>query len=199
MKEGTAPKLMSPAEFALLLTALRGASAYALYSTRSSDVHAIVIDVKTELEALEAEIGVHIVEHSRGAARLLHDFPSVTAEVLLIEAEGYEEPDWRLLDRRRSALAREGVTVFFTTPSSFDSLMRVAPNLASWLGGLVFEEEDERARIEEHRARRLAALRGWSGKTDDEVVREAERGELPRDPEYAEWLVLIGRGDLLDA
>jgi hypothetical protein len=34
--------------------------------------------------------------------------------------------------------------------------------------------------------------------TDDEVIAAARSGALPRDPEYAEWLVLVGQGDLLD-
>jgi hypothetical protein len=29
------------------------------------------------------------------------------------------------------------------------------------------------------------------------MLARAERGELPAEPEYAEWLVLAGRGDLL--
>lgn len=48
------------------------------------------------------------------------------------------------------------------------------------------------------RAQRLEALRGWAARSDADVVRAAEQGTLPRDPEYAEWLVLLGRGDLLD-
>lgn len=86
-----------------------------------------------------------------------------------------------------------------TTPASFAELMRVAPNLASWLGGLVFSHEDPDALARAQIGPRLDALHAWSGKSDAEVVEEAEQGRLPRDPEYAEWLVLLGRGDLLDA
>jgi hypothetical protein len=31
------------------------------------------------------------------------------------------------------------------------------------------------------------------------VIAAAAEQTLPRDPEFAEWLVLLGRGDLLDA
>jgi hypothetical protein len=44
---------------------------------------------------------------------------------------------------------------------------------------------------------RLAALRAWASCGDAEVIQLAETGQLPRDPEYAEWLTLLGRGDLL--
>jgi hypothetical protein len=44
---------------------------------------------------------------------------------------------------------------------------------------------------------RLTALRAWAGRGDAEVIQLAETGQLPRDPEYAEWLTLLGRGELL--
>jgi hypothetical protein len=42
---------------------------------------------------------------------------------------------------------------------------------------------------------RLVALRMALG--DAEVIRLAEQGTLPLDPQYAEWLALLRRGDLL--
>jgi len=47
------------------------------------------------------------------------------------------------------------------------------------------------------RNERLKALRRWSKLTDEEVVRRAEAGSLPDDPEYTEWLVLLDRADLV--
>ena len=49
----------------------------------------------------------------------------------------------------------------------------------------------------EERQARLASLREWSGMTDEEVIARAARGELSPDPQYALWLVLLNRGDLL--
>jgi hypothetical protein len=45
---------------------------------------------------------------------------------------------------------------------------------------------------------RLAALQEWSGKSNDEVIILAENRQLPTDPEYGEWLILLNRGDLLE-
>jgi hypothetical protein len=90
------------------------------------------------------------------------------------------------------------VVVFVVTEVGFESLMRHAPNLASWLAGEVFamvQEGDEDAT--ELAAQRLAALRVWSGCSDEEIVAKATTGSLPPDPEYAEWLVLLGHADLL--
>jgi len=44
---------------------------------------------------------------------------------------------------------------------------------------------------------RLAILRNAHRLTDEQVIRMAEEGTLPREPSFAEWLLLIGRGDLL--
>lgn len=53
------------------------------------------------------------------------------------------------------------------------------------------------AGVAAHRDRRLAALRAWASRSDQEVLDAARTGTLPPDPEYAEWLVLLGHGELL--
>jgi hypothetical protein len=45
---------------------------------------------------------------------------------------------------------------------------------------------------------RLEALPQFTGKTDLDVMHLAGTGQLPTDPEYGEWLVLLGRGDLIE-
>jgi hypothetical protein len=128
----------------------------------------------------------------------VRDLAAVTADAILIDAARFARAEWLVLDRRRSALARTAVVVFATTPDGFGELMQAAPNLASWIGALAFAYEDPTAHQAELRARRLEALRAWAQKSDDDVLREARDGRLPADPEYAEWLVLLGRADLMD-
>jgi hypothetical protein len=192
------PKLVGTTTFALYLTAIPTA-AYVAYLTQPGESDEVARELAAELGALDERMKIDVVESSPGAAHLLELVPACKADFLIVGAERYAEADWRLLDRRRSALARERMTVLLTTPASFSALMRVAPNLASWLGGFVFTHEDPGGLVEAQRARRLSALRAWAGKTDEEVLLAAEEGRLPRDPEYAAWLVLLGRGDLLDA
>ena len=87
-------------------------------------------------------------------------------------------------------------------PRSFLKLQkahsRAAPNLASWIGGSVWSIDlASDALDEEERRSRLATLREWSGLSDSEVVQMAQEGNLPAEPEYVEWLVLLGREDLV--
>ena len=45
--------------------------------------------------------------------------------------------------------------------------------------------------------KRLVAMREHYGFSDEEVVASAIAGTIPPDPDYCEWLVLIGRSDLI--
>lgn len=193
------PKKLGTTALALRLVALRETTAYVVYLIHPAVMKTVEAELRAELAAYDEGLNIRTIESSPSSARLLQEAPSILADVLLIGADAYAEADWRLLDRRRSEFSREGITVFLTSPGSFAMLMRVAPNLASWLGGSVFTYEDIDALAIEQRDRRLASLRTWSGKTDGEVLQAAQAGRLPRDPEFAEWLVLLGRGDLLNA
>ena len=195
----TQPTSIGTGELALRLLATRGAPSYWVVLVQPAGAIRSIDEITAELHALDESIEVDAIESSGGATGLLHSLPTLANEVLLIGAQSYTEADWVVLDRRRSSLAREGATVFLTTPTSFDVLMRVAPNLASWFGGFVFARDDGRAGVEARRAERLDALRAWARRADDDVILAAVEGRLPRDPEYAEWLTLLGRGDLLDA
>jgi hypothetical protein len=196
----TSPKALGVGEFSLQLFAAQGESSCWAYLVEPGESVQVIEEIKAELGALDEELVVKLIESRPDVESLLHAFPTMQGDVLLFMAESYDETDWAVLDRQRSSLeAASRAIVFLTTPSSFEALMRVASNLSSWLGGFVFEQEDSTARIEERRAGRLEALRAWFGKTDEQVVREAESGTVPRDPAYAEWLSLLGRGDLLDA
>lgn len=191
------PPPIGAAELAVRIQPLAGSVYVALLAPENA-IAGLVAEVVSELRALDEGLPAHQLSPA-SAASLLHELPSVAGGALVVDAGEFVEADWRVLDRRRSDLGREGVTVFVTTPASFDVLMRVAPNFASWLGGQVFTwDEAAGAASPEQIAERLASLRAWGAPmTDAEVIAQAQAGTLPRDPEYAEWLVLLGRGDLV--
>lgn len=109
------------------------------------------------------------------------------------------EDDWRHVDHARSRLAREGCVVLVVAEQSIQRMFRHAPNLASWIGAAVWSFDDTIPTLSaEEKEARLEALRIWSGLSDAEVIERAEQNVLPGDPEYAEWLVLLDRGDLVE-
>lgn len=184
-------------ELALRLIAVRGTAAYAAYLAPADEVTEAITELSEELAAFDPALAIEVLRPGNGE-QLVAALAEVTREVVVIDAASYGDRDWRLLDRRRSALARAGLMVFVTTPDSFARLMQAAPNLSSWLGAFVFEQPHDAAATASMREQRLAALRSWAQKSDADVIQAATQCQLPADPEYAEWLVLLGRGDLLD-
>jgi len=185
----------TPGELALRLRALRGTAAYAAYLAELADIEATLADLEDELRAIAPSGAVTRLSPHSGQ-QLVADLGASAVEIVVVDARRFSPADWALLDRRRSALAHRGVVIFVTTPSSFSELMRHATNLASWLGD-VFAVPHDDATVEARREQRLTALRRWANRSDDEIVDAARAGTLPADPAYAEWLVLLGHGELL--
>jgi hypothetical protein len=196
MIDGEGVVELRAAELALRLNALRGTAVYAAYLAARGTVADALSGLDEELRAFDDTVKIERLS-PRDGEQLITDLQAPRAEIVLAETSSFSAEDWALLDRRRSSLAHSGVLVFVTTPSSFEELMRSAPNLASWLGGQAFAYKSEDIEIAAIREQRLAALRAWASRSDEEVIRAAQDGRLPADPEYGEWLVLLGRSDLI--
>ena len=90
-------------------------TAYVVYLIHPDVIKTVEAELKAELAAYDEGLNIQTIESSLSAARLLQDAPSILGDVLLVGAEAYTEADWRLLDRRRSEFARDGVTVVLTS------------------------------------------------------------------------------------
>jgi hypothetical protein len=183
-------------EFAVWTTVNQGPGSFQAYLVSASELSTALAELEEELATMEVNA---VVSSARSAEELIEESRTLVGTVL-VDACGFETEDWSLLDRRRSTL-QPGTFIFVTTPQSFDTFMRAAPHLSSFFGANVFTQPDsehQRRERADARAARLASLRAWSGMNDDEVIARATAKTLARDPEYAEWLVLLGRGDLLD-
>ena len=105
---------------------------------------------------------------------------------------------WRHLDIMRSALERKGPVILWLAPGDVANLTEHAPNIRSFVGGSIFPAgPDGGIMTKTERQERLRELSQHFGFTGDEAVRKAEAKELPHEPEFVEWLVLLGRGDLV--
>jgi hypothetical protein len=118
--------------------------------------------------------------------------------VLLVTlAAAFTLTEWAHADLNRSRLQRTGATVLVLSPAAAAQLENHAPNLASWVGGSMWRLVGARPLDAAEVELRLAAMRAHTAMSDEEVVRLAETAQLPADPEFAEWLALLGRGDLV--
>jgi hypothetical protein len=189
---------LAAAELALRLSVQLGTAAYAAYLVEPAELDEALSELRDEIASASNEEILMI--SPRSSEDLVVALANASSGVVVVDARTFSRVDWLLSDQRRSEIDHRGLLVFVTTRASFGELMRTAPNLASWLGGEVFAYPgDDEPRAAEHREQRLTALRSWAAKTDDEVVEAARAGTLPRDPEYAEWLVLLGHSELLDS
>ncbi len=77
-------------------------------------------------------------------------------------------------------------------------MCQYAPNIRGFIGGSIFAlGPDEGVMSEGERQRRLRELADHYRLRNEQVLQMAEAGTLPPQPEFVEWLVLLGRGDLL--
>jgi hypothetical protein len=78
-------------------------------------------------------------------------------------------------------------------------MLHNAPNFVSWLGARIYQfQKDAEMLTQTERDRRLKALQENFEMSDQDVIDLAENRQLPSDPEFGEWLILLDRGDLLE-
>jgi hypothetical protein len=135
------------------------------------------------------------VASSRELAQTAHDH--ALGVLIVAISQAFAPTEWASIDVNRSRFQRDGATVLVLEQGAAEQLENTAPNLASWIGGSIWRLVGPQALSAAEREQRLVVLRQRTGFSDDEVVRRSVLGRLPNDPEFAEWLVLLGRGDLL--
>lgn len=118
--------------------------------------------------------------------------------LVVVGLEHLGKDEWGVLDVNRSALERPGPLILWLPISSVGALNANAPNIRSFIGGSIFALSDEGSFMtEQERANRIEELSASYNLSSKAVVEMAQRGTLPAEPDFAEWLVLLGRGDLL--
>lgn len=181
-------------DFAARLLEDSGSNTWSVAIVASSNEETTANDIVEEANAIEPGFATTAM-----LARPTDFFAAVAgAPYRLVVAAGFEcfdESAWSMLDVGRSRLMRDdGVTALVMTAATFGRLQAHAPNLASWIGGAVFElGESERPSSDA----RLEQLRAYGKMSDEELIAKAKQGTLEPDPYFAEWLVLLGRGELL--
>lgn len=147
-----------------------------------------------ELEILvEAEVPVVSVDGRDALVKASHDHANVV--VVFVALTPLQDLH---LDEARSLLHRAHAAALVVPSPELARLLTVAPHFTSWVGNRVFNVEEDRYLDSDARAERLAALQQHYGMSDEQFVTAVAHGNLPLDPEHAEWLVLLGRSDLLE-
>jgi|SRR5882672_4459738 len=169
------------------------------------------VELKQSLREIKAELDFLLVEGQDGTGNMHFIEAPASATDLLAALGRYPEDDVVLLtgierlapeelerfDLFRNRALYSPRVLIATTQEGADLLSKHSPDLWSWFGAhcMQYDAQEGRMNIDE----RLQSLRDHFQMSDLEVINLAERGELPDDPAFAEWLILLDRGDLLDS
>ena len=130
-----------------------------------------------------------LIERLRTAANL----------VMLIDGLGsWTDAQFGSLDVNRSRLDTGGFLLFRVDLKTAGRFLDSAPNIRSFIGTNIFQiAPDPSLMNPEEIAERLDQLRTYYRLSDTQVIERAANGALPADPEFVEWLVLLGRSELV--
>jgi hypothetical protein len=192
-----------------LATASLDEFAFRLLNWKSEGWLALVVE-----DALKAsDVAVRIASLLRALGADSVDLITVTTSDSLIHSvrkrqtppdavtvsSGYEHfraEHWRQVDLARSALATDHPVGMVMGMKAFGMMQTEAPNLANWIGA-AWEGVGVLPLTDKERATRLTRLRQRYKKTDAEVIAlmNADRGSV--DPDFVEWLILLGQDGVL--
>jgi hypothetical protein len=158
-----------------------------------------------DLQRFQAELSLYlekpcrVVSATQGLATLIAEVRQPPDDCILIAyLDGWDKSDWQAFDTNRSSFVRSGIIFLWLTYQSVGNLCSFAPNIRSFLGASIFVIGDtDRLMNEESKSARIQSLELYFQKSSAEVIRLAVDRLLPPEPEYIEWLILLGRGDLV--
>lgn len=159
----------------------------------------IPIELKAELEAQTDRQLAIIDAQEMTHAELISGVRGIKDQVVLLTGLGHWDTDqFRALDLNRSRLDTGSFLIFEFEPSDAARFLANAPNLRSWIARHVFTvAKDPSAMTDQEVEDRLLELRRNYDLSDEAVIEQAQRGTLPPEPQFAEWLILLRRGDLV--
>lgn len=154
--------------------------------------------LKVEIEAV-LERPCVVVDGEKGPLALRDAVRAAGASpMVILGVDRYTQKDWRHVDLLRSQLSGGGTKVLLCGLAVLSHMEKWAANLTSFVGGATWQLDPQADELTDaEREARLQALRTAWQQTDPEVIALAEQKRLPPEPDYAEWLVLLGKGELL--
>lgn len=106
--------------------------------------------------------------------------------------------DWARLDALRARLERKHCAILVLSEAAARHVFAEAPHFARFFTGSVWQMAPDTDEMSEaDRRERVASFERWAEMSTEDMIARAEKKALPLDPEYAEWLLLARRSDLL--
>ena len=167
---------------------------------KPDDIQSTIDDLQDTVEIF-SECEKATISGESGVRNLVKCIREASQEYfLLYQLESWDNNEWKIFDTFRTQLDKNtnGGLIVLSEQANY-LMLHNAPNFVSWLGARIYYlDKDAEILSDEECDRRLSALQEWANKTNEEVIILAENRQLPTDPEYGEWLILLDRGDLLE-
>jgi len=162
-------------------------------------IDSLIDDFKDGIETItDYTLDAYLVDSELG---FLQNYQESAADYSLFWGfDAWEASDWSKFDAERSKLDRGAVGgALLLSEQAIYKLYTSAPNITSWLGARVYRlEQDTEYLTEREQEERLQSFRVGYGFSDAEVIEMANSKSLPSEPHFGEWLILLGREDLLE-
>ena len=161
--------------------------------------HDELVEELKEILSIFTECEVGIISADNEIDIIVNEIQQASEDYLIIwNFEKWDNHSWRKFDQMRSRLIKKRGVVLVLLEPTVEKMFVDAPNIVSWIGSRVYEfAEGTEILTEEERQGRLLELQEWSKYSNNQVIELAKSQQLPPDSEYGEWLVLLGREDLI--
>jgi len=180
--------------------ALRGSLEYSwvviISSYPASDIE--IEAVCTELEALTSSNVRPVIEATFSVERLRKVLQSPSDDVVVVVIGNWTDRDWTVFDINRSAFERRGAILLWIKLDQLGWLTENAPNIRSFIGTSFFHlGPDVSEMTAKEKKDRLTEFEAHYAMSSDQMLEQALTGKIIPDPQAVEWLILLGRGDLI--
>lgn len=190
---------LSPGEFSLRVVTRSGPNDWLAAVVSDGQIAVTASRIRGALEFLGSS-PIEEIRDLRTARDLADAIIAVPQDHILMVSglDDLEASDWAHLDLLRSRLNRAAASILVLTGQAAARLVVNAPNLESWIGGSMWPVDLGAEELSpQEREERLQALSLRFGMSADEVIALAERNQIPSDPDFVEWLILLDRADLI--
>lgn len=175
-----------------------GGGWFLLVTPRDASLTAVGAEIIDECEAQLPDAPARTLRVADDVDAFATACASGSTEVVVALAEAVSDHDWKRVDVARSALLKVGAGVLVLPERDLDAFLSGAPNFASVMGAETFFWAPDPSTLDDDACEALlTSFRDRSGLTDDALIAAASAGTAPDEPYVAQWLVLLGREDLL--
>jgi hypothetical protein len=165
----------------------------------SREGKAALDELNAELETQTGETATVINAEELSVEALIKRLHSTKSSIVIIYGlENWTDKQFVQLDVNRSRLETGAFIVIKIDINNAGRLLDSAPNLRSYIGTSIFAPAPDLSSMgPEEVEDRLEQLRTHYKMSDAEVIEKAIHNDLPLEPHFAEWLVLLNRSELI--